>query len=56
MFSAAVAGNLLDTILGLMMWPVIAGTYLGMVLYIPRTAARVITEGASTGLQNAIGM
>jgi hypothetical protein len=38
------------------MWPVIAGTYLGMVLYIPRTAARVITEGASTGLQNAIRM
>lgn len=56
MFSAAVAGNLLDTVLGLMMWPVIAGTYLGMVLYIPRTAARVITEGASTGLQNAIRM
>jgi len=56
MFSAAVAGNLLDTILGLMMWPVIAGTYLGMILYIPRTAARVITEGASTGLQNAIRM
>lgn len=56
MFSAAIAGDLMDTILGLMMWPVIALTFLGMILYIPKNAARVITEGASTGLQNAVSM
>jgi len=56
MFRAAIAGNLLDTLLGILMWPVIALTYLGMALYIPRQAARVITDGATTGLQRAIGL
>lgn len=54
MFQAAIDGSFLDTLLGLLMWPVIALTYLGMALYIPKHAARVITEGASTGLTRAI--
>jgi P-type conjugative transfer protein TrbL len=56
MYTEAIDGGLLSSLLGAFMWPVIAMTYVGMALYIPNVAGRMMTENATTGLQRAMSL